>query len=80
VPIELVTASASGLDPDLSPAAALYQVHTVAIARHLRETTVRALVENRIQGRTFGVLGEARVDVLELNLDLDRLAPEQAQR
>jgi len=78
VPIELVTAS--GLDPDLSPAAALYQVHTVAIARHLRETTVRTLVENRIQGRTFGVLGEARVDVLELNLDLDRLAPEQAQR
>ena len=75
VPIELVSTSASGLDPDISPAAALYQVHTVAAARHLSESVVDALVKRHIQGRTFGLLGEPRVNVLELNLDLDRLAP-----
>ncbi|HXT40692.1 MAG TPA: potassium-transporting ATPase subunit KdpC [Candidatus Angelobacter sp.] len=80
VPIELVTTSASGLDPDISPAAALYQVHTVATARLLPESTVRAAVEKHIQGRTFGMLGEARVNVLELNLDLDRRAQPLAQR
>lgn len=74
VPIELVTTSASGLDPDISPAAALYQVHAVAAARHLSEDAVRALVEKDVQGRTFGVLGEPRINVLRLNLDLDRLA------
>jgi K+-transporting ATPase ATPase C chain len=71
VPIDLVTTSASGIDPDVSPAAALYQVPAVAAARHLPEDTVRKLVEDHIQGRQFGVLGEPRVNVLKLNLDLD---------
>jgi potassium-transporting ATPase KdpC subunit len=74
VPIGLVTTSASGLDPDISPASALYQVPTVAAARHLPEQTVRRLVEDHIQGRQLGVLGEPRVNVLELNLALDAAA------
>jgi K+-transporting ATPase ATPase C chain len=73
VPIDLVTTSASGIDPDVSPAAALYQVPAVAAARHLPEITVRKLVEDHIQGRQFGVLGEPRVNVLKLNLDLDAI-------
>jgi K+-transporting ATPase ATPase C chain len=73
VPIDLVTASASGLDPDISPAAALFQVETVANARHLPVETVRDLVQHRVQGRQFGFLGEERVNVLQLNLDLERL-------
>jgi K+-transporting ATPase ATPase C chain len=73
VPIDLVATSASGIDPDVSPAAALYQVPAVAAARHLPEATVRKLVEDHIQGRQFGVLGEPRVNVLKLNLDLDAL-------
>ena len=73
VPIDLVTTSASGIDPDVSPAAALYQVPAVAVARHLPEDEVRKLVEAHIQGRQFGVLGEPRVNVLQLNLDLDAL-------
>jgi len=73
VPVDLVTASGSGLDPHLSPAAALYQVPRVARERGLTEERVRAVVEARIQGRTFGVLGEPRVNVLLLNADLDRL-------
>jgi potassium-transporting ATPase KdpC subunit len=73
VPIDLVTASGSGLDPDISPAAALYQAARIAEARHLPLESVRDLVQRRVQGRQFGFLGEERVNVLLLNLDLDRL-------
>ncbi|HTZ60848.1 MAG TPA: potassium-transporting ATPase subunit KdpC [Acidobacteriaceae bacterium] len=79
VPIDLVTASASGLDPDISPAAALFQAVRVAGSRHLPLTTVLDLVRSHVQGRQFGFLGEERVNVLLLNMDLDRLAPQQAR-
>lgn len=72
VPIELVTASGSGLDPHLSPHAARWQALRVATARGVAITEIEALIEQRLEGRTLGLLGEARVNVLLLNLDLDR--------
>ncbi len=71
VPVELITASASGIDPHLSPEAADYQVPRVAAARRLAQSTVRQAIARHTEYRTFGVLGEARVNVLALNLDLD---------
>jgi potassium-transporting ATPase KdpC subunit len=73
VPIDLVTASGSGLDSDISPAAALYQVPYIARVRHLQVDALRTLVQQHIQGRQFGILGSPRVNVLELNMALDQL-------
>ena len=68
-----MTTSASGLDPDITPDNAYYQLPRVAKARNLNEDSLRALIGRHITGRTLGLLGEPRVNVLELNLDLDKL-------
>ncbi len=80
VPVDLVTASASGLDPDISPAAALYQVPRVAAERKMTTVAVEELVRQHITPRQFGLLGEPRVNVLELNLALNALAGASSKR
>jgi K+-transporting ATPase ATPase C chain len=75
VPADALTASASGLDPDISPAYARLQVARVAAARGIAEERVAALVADSIRGRTWGLLGEPRVNVLRLNIALETMAP-----
>ncbi len=77
IPVDLVTASGSGLDPHVSPVGALYQIDRIANNRHLPRTRVRELVESHIEGRTFGFLGEPRVNILRLNFALDGLEPNE---
>jgi len=75
IPIDLVTTSGSGLDPDISPAAAEFQIPRVARARRVSETQLHSLIAKHTSGRQLGVLGEPRINVLELNLDLDAQFP-----
>ncbi|HXJ06665.1 MAG TPA: potassium-transporting ATPase subunit KdpC [Candidatus Acidoferrum sp.] len=77
IPVDMVTTSASGLDPDISPAAAEFQIPRVARERHITETDLREVVAKHILSRQFDILGEPRVNVLELNLDLDASHPKQ---
>jgi len=79
VPIDLVTTSGSGLDPHISPAAAEFQIPRIVRERKMSENEVRQIVNAHTEGRQFGFLGEPRVNVLELNLDLDQLKPMSAQ-
>ncbi len=79
VPIDLVTASASGLDPDITIASATYQIPRIAKERRLAEPVVLNLVQQHVTGRQFGLLGEPRVNVLQLNLALDELSPKRVQ-
>ncbi len=76
IPVDLITSSGSGLDPHISPAAAEFQISRVARERRMNEDEVRRLVNNHTKGRQFGVLGEPRVNVLELNLTLDEASRE----
>jgi potassium-transporting ATPase KdpC subunit len=80
IPADLVTTSGSGLDPDISPASAEFQVPRVAKERGMSEQDVRALIQSHTEGRQFGFLGEARVHVLDLNLDLDAAHPMQQKQ
>jgi len=80
IPSDMVTSSGSGLDPHISPANAFLQVARVARARHMDSSAVRTFVERHVEGRQFGFFGEARVNVLMVNLDLDRVQPVHAAR
>jgi K+-transporting ATPase ATPase C chain len=77
IPVDLVTTSGSGLDPEISPAAAEFQLPRVARARHMSEADLRAVVARHTFGRQFGLFGEPRINVVELNLDLDASHPRQ---